>query len=58
MEDRESADKDHETYVQRVSGLLELNPDYFVTVIKSCQKLFIDEMRLENTVAKNDALMD
>ena len=50
--------EDRGAYVQQVSNKLGIVPDYFVDAIKSCQGVFIDEMRLENTIAKNDALME
>ena len=43
-------------YVERVSRILPITPDSFEAIIKSCQAVFIDEMKLENTIAKNDAL--
>ena len=47
-----------EEYVTNASQWLKVTPEYFCSVIKQCQAVFIDEMRLENTVAKNDALME
>ena len=41
-----------------MTQVLKLPPLEFVAVIETCQKVFIDEMRLEKTIAKNDALME
>lgn len=43
-------------YVETVSKKLQIQPGTFEAIIKSCQGVFIDEMKLENTIAKNDAL--
>ena len=50
--------EDRKAYVTRMTQVLKLQPLEFVAVIETCQKVFIDEMRLEKTIAKNDALME
>ena len=49
--------EDRKAYVQIMTRALQLQPLEFVATIEACQKVFIDEMRLEKTIAKNDALM-
>ena len=49
--------EDRGAYVQKMTHALKLQPLEFVATIETCQKVFIDEMRLEKTIAKNDALM-
>ena len=49
--------EDRKAYVQIMTHALQLQPLEFVATIETCQKVFIDEMRLEKTIAKNDALM-
>ena len=49
--------EDRRAYVEKMTRVLRLQPLEFVSTIETCQKVFIDEMRLEKTIAKNDALM-
>ena len=49
--------EDRKAYVEKMTRVLKLRPLEFVATIETCQKVFIDEMRLEKTIAKNDALM-
>ena len=50
--------EDRRAYVEKVSRILQFNPENFIKVIRCSQEVIIDEMRLETTVAKNDALME
>ena len=45
-------------YVESVSRKLLIQADTFEAIIKCCQAVFIDEMKLESTIAKNDALKE
>ena len=50
--------EDRRAYLAKVVDSLEINSESFNAIITACQSIFIDEMRLEKTIAKNHALME
>ncbi len=50
--------EDRRKYVSDVSKVLDVEPKVFQDVIVACQTTLIDQVRLEQTIAKNEALME
>ena len=50
--------EDRYAYLQEIAPILDLDIETFELIVTTCQRIFIDEMRLENTIAKNKALME
>ena len=50
--------EDRSTYLTKIVGALGIDSNSFNAIITACQSIFIDEMRLEKTIAKNHALME
>ena len=50
--------EDRYAYLQEIAPILDLDIETFELIVTTCQRIFIDEMRLENTIAKNNALME
>ena len=50
--------EDRYAYLQEIAPILDLDIEAFELIVTTCQRIFIDEMRLENTIAKNKALME
>jgi len=45
-------------YEEEMVECLQLEPKYFSQVIVACQDIFIDELKLDQNIAKNDALKE
>jgi len=45
-------------YEEEMTNCLGLDAQFFSQVIVTCQEIFIDELRLEQNIAKNDALKE
>ena len=45
-------------YEEEMMECLQLEPKYFSKVIVACQDIFIDELNLDQNIAKNDALKE
>lgn len=50
--------EDRRAYITVISNVLKLNAGRFLKIVVACQDVFIDELKLENTIAKNDALKE
>ena len=50
--------EDRQAYLQQITPNLKLDTAAFELIVTTCQRIFIDEMRLERTIAKNKALME
>ena len=51
-------DERREDYIVEMSRCLKLEPGQFLQVIVACQDVFIDELKLDQNIAKNDALKE
>ena len=51
-------DEQRRKYEDKMTNCLGLDPQFFSKVILACQDIFIDELRLEPNIAKNDALKE
>jgi len=51
-------DEHRRKYEDKMTDCLGLDPRFFSKVILACQDIFIDELRLESNIAKNDALKE